>query len=386
MPRRMPDFRRIALWLLLVVASVAPRTAAVAQESTDAAGTDEPRNHPFYVFIQPDAAATSAQQLIFLDGLTGEQQVLEVTGERFSIHGRAVLYFDTARRQVMQAAPGLAEATLTEHPLLQLPTDALRIDWMTSADDNQLAWSVTRSDAPGELTTLTYVAVAEADSDGTNPRQVFTDTRRDGLRAMPVAFDPTGARLYMDYQPDGISALTAYPQYAGLFALDLKPESPGVWQFLEGEPGDFTGAGFGGAWVLRLSLAADFSGFDLNVMNVETGQRSVIPAVEQRMAFSQAGDVLISPDGAKAVYALSQITRFGTPEQTLQTVFMLVDLKSMTQRSLIEITTFVRAVSWTEDNSAIILTSPQQPGTWKIGLTDARLEKIAESTYLGLLN
>jgi hypothetical protein len=211
----------------------------------------------------------------------------------------------------------------------------------------------------------------------------MTDSRSDGLRVMPVAFDHTQTHLYLDFQPDGVSALTAYPQYAGLFELDL---NSGKWQFLEGEPGNFTGAGFGGEFFLRLSLTGDLSGFDLNVYNLNTKIRRKIPALQLRGTFSQAGDIVISPDGKQAIYALSQINSFGTPQQSIRTVFVLVDLVNMTQTNLTEITTFVRPVAWTEDNSAIIFTSPQQTGTWKINLQGTRLEKIAEPTYLGTLS
>jgi hypothetical protein len=334
---------------------------------------DNPRNHPFYVFIQPE---TSRQQLIFVDSLTGDQQTLNVTGERFTIAGRSVVYFDPAAREVMVAAP---DGELSPHPFMQMPDGAARIDWVATRDGKQFAWTVTRREASGELTTITQVAAA----DGSHQREVLINTRSDGLRAMPVAFSHTQSRLYMDYQPDGLAALTAYPQYAGLFGLDL---DSGKWEFLRDEPGDFTGAGFGGEFFLRLSLTDDLTGFDLNVYNLNTGFQRTIPALRLRGTFSQAGDILISPDGKQAIYALSQITSFGTPQQSVRTVFALVDLVNLTQTSLTEITTFVRPVAWTEDNSAVIFTSPQQTGTWKINLGDARLEKIAEPTYLGILS
>lgn len=352
----------LTVLLLMLVGSLQ------AQDSTP---QDNPRNHPYYVFIQPDA-----QTLIFVDALTGEQNTLTVIGERYTLFGRSVLFFDPQTRQVMVATP---DGELEPHPFMQMPSDAMRIDWLAAADGKRLAWTVTHSDAPGELTTTTQIASSE----GTDVRDVLTDTRRDGLRVLPVAFDHTQTKLYLDYQPDGVGALTAYPQYAGLFELDL---NTGKWQFLEGEPGDFTGAGFGGEFFLRLALTDDLSGFDLKVINLATRFSRTIPTLQLRGAFSQAGDILIAPDGSRAIYALSQISSFGTTAQSIRTVFVLVDLVNMTQTNLTEITTFVRPVAWTEDNSAIIFTSPQQTGTWKINLEGTRLEKIAEPTYLGTLS
>jgi hypothetical protein len=67
-------------------------------------------------------------------------------------------------------------------------------------------------------------------------------------------------------------------------------------------------------------------------------------------------------------------------------VFIVVDLIQMTQMALTEpITTFVQPFTWTEDNSAIIFTSRQRSGTWKITLADGTLDKISNATYLGSL-
>jgi hypothetical protein len=186
--------------------------------------------------------------------------------------------------------------------------------------------------------------------------------------------------LYLDFQPEGISDFTPFPQYAGLIALDLTTLQ---WAYLPGEPGCFCGAGFGGGLFLRLKVNGDLSGFDLHVHNLAGQIEQTIPAQAIRN-YTQAGDILLSPDGTKAVYALSQIKDFGKAGQSVRTVFMLVDLVSMTQTALTEpITTFVEPLAWTQDNSAIIFTSRQRDGTWKINLNDGRLDKAAEATYLG---
>lgn len=358
--------RKILPVLLLLISVF---SQAVAQTET--------QFHPYYVFIQPDPNGTAAKQLLFVDTLTGEETALTTPGERFTLYGLAILFYDPERRQVMLATP---DGELRAHPFVQPSPGALRIDWIAAADGSMIAWTVTRSDTPGALTTITKVALA----DGSNEQELLIDTRSDGLRVMPVAFDHDQNRLYLDYQPDGVGNLTAYPQYAGLFALDLNGGT-GEATFLPGEPGDFTGAGFGSDFFLRLKLTPTLNGFDLRVYNLETHFERVIPALTPRGTFSQAGDILISPDGKQAIYALSQISGFGSPGQNFRTIFVLVDLVKMTQTSLTEITSFVRPVAWTEDNSAVIFTSPQQTGTWKINLQGARLEKIAEATYLGML-
>jgi hypothetical protein len=237
-----------------------------------------------------------------------------------------------------------------------------------------LAWTLTGGE--NGLTTITTVA----NLDGTNPQQVLVDGPREGIRALPVAFNADKTVLYMDFQPDGIADFTPFPQYAGLFALDL---DTGQWERLPGEPGCFCGAGFGTELALRLVVSQDLSGFDVRLINPTGNVQQTIPALGLRN-YTQAGNVVISPDGTKAVYALAQIRDFGKPDQSTQTVFALVDLEAMTQTALTEpITTFVEPLAWTEDNTAILLTSRQRDGTWKISLSDGVLTKIAEATYLG---
>jgi hypothetical protein len=64
-------------------------------------------------------------------------------------------------------------------------------------------------------------------------------------------------------------------------------------------------------------------------------------------------------------------------------------LVNLTQAPLFNATTFLRPLAWTEDNSAILFTNPQEDGTWKARLgvqgVTPRPEKIAKATYLGML-
>lgn len=336
---------------------------------------------PITAFLRRDAADPMRYELIFVDLLNGEMNSVIVRGERFTVAGDAVLYFDPTRGQVMRAAP---DGQIAPHAFMQIEGVALgsaRIDWAVTPDGKLLAWTQATTDPAGRIATVTWIASA----DGSNRRILFADgPRTDGLRALPVAFSTSRTRLFMDYQPDGLTALTPYPQFAGLFALELAANEA-LPQFLPGEPGDFTGAGFGAGYFLRLALTPDLAAFDVRAFNLDSGLAWTIPALRLR-GFSQAGDFLVSPDGRYAVYALSQITGFGTPSQAVQTVFMLVDLVEMSQRSLTDpITEYVRPAAWTDDNSAIMFTSPQRDGTWKISLSDARLVKVADATYLGVL-
>lgn len=346
--------------------------SAVAQE---AAPTPRVPSAPAWLVFTRRPAPPAAE-IIFVDKFSGQETRTAVTGERFTPAGDSVLYFDPNLNRVMQAFP---DGVLREHPFIQPAPDTRRVDWLVSPDGRQIAWTLT-SAAPGGLVTTTYIAAL----DGGDQRAVLTDGPRDGIRALPVAFSADQTTLYLDFQPDGIADFTPFPQYAGLIALNL---ATGVWERLPGEPGCFCGAGFGAGLLVRLAVSPDLGGFDVRVVNLAGAEAVIqtIPAVPRRN-FTQAGGVVISPDDTRAVYALAQVRGFGTPEQSIQTVFMLVDLQILRQAPLTApITTFVEPLAWTEDNSAVLLTSRQRDGTWKINLADGQLVKVAEATYLGTL-
>jgi hypothetical protein len=327
------------------------------------------------VFLERDVDDLGFDRLIFVDALTGEANPVEVFGERYTPAGNGILYYDSASDRVMLAT---ANGRVRQHPFIQPGGGTRRVDWLVSPDGSMLAWTLTNGDSASALTTITTVA----NIDGTNPRQVLVDGPRTGIRALPVAFSSDNTVLYMDFQPDGIGALTPFRQYAGLFAVDLESGEQG---YLPDEPGCFCGAAIEAGLFLRLSVTEDLSGFDLLVYNLAGQVEQAIPAVALPN-YTQAGDILAAPDGTRAVYALAQVRGFGSENQSVRTVFVLVNLEEMTQAALTEpITTYVQPVAWTEDNSAIIFTSPERDGTWKVNLSTGTLDKVAEATYVGRL-
>jgi hypothetical protein len=214
--------------------------------------------------------------------------------------------------------------------------------------------------------------------DGGDVRQVYSDGPRDGIRAYPLAFNEDKSILYMDYQPDTIGDLTPFRQYAGLFALDLVS---GNTNSLPGEPACFCGAGIGAGTFLRLTLAE--SGFNLRIRNLHNDTEVTLPPINN---YTQGGDVLIAPDGQRAVYALAQISGFGSSSQSVQTVIALVDLLTLTQQPLgAPADRLLRPILWTEDDSAILFADVQGQTTWKATISDGTLEQVANGVYLGTL-
>lgn len=313
---------------------------------------------------------TGGNQLTFIDLLTGETRTASVNGERFVIVGDSVMFYDRASRRVMLAAPN---GSLRAHGFVQPSDPANRIDWQVSHDGQVVAWTET-SGAPNALTTVTWVAGI----DGSNRREVFRDGPRDGIRAYPLAFNDDHAVLYMDYQPNTLGDLTPFRQYAGLFALDL---TSGETHALPGEPGCFCGAGIDAGMFLRMTAAN--GGFNLRIYNLRDESERLLTPVN---SFTQGGDVLIAPDGTRAVYALAQISGLGTANQSIQTVLVLVDLLTMTQQPLgAPSNRLLRPLQWTEDDSAVLLADAQAQTTWKITVEDGALEQVANGIYLGMV-
>ena len=335
--------------------------------------------HPWMVFVQSDIDATGLDRLIFMDLQNGAENTLDVYGENYTIFGDEVMFYDYANRRVTLVAP---DTTLRLHPFIRVLADTYRVDWVL--DSQRIAWTITSRDPGGQLETITSVAALN----GAGAQIVFShsDPETPELRAQPLAFAANRDTLYMDFQLDGLSAFTPFSLYTRIFALDL---TTGAYEFLPDEPANcICGAAIRAGKFARLRLADDLGGFDFHLYDLRGGFEDRIEALRLDTAYDNGGDVLLTPDGRRAVYALSQIEDFGRETQSITTVFVLVDLLTMTQTNLTTtpIRTFVVPVDWTEDNSALLLTNPTQDGTWKINLSDGRLERVAEATYVGRIN
>ncbi|MDX2163077.1 MAG: hypothetical protein SF162_17305 [bacterium] len=373
----MRNLRTLKRGFLLAVTSIWLSVTAATAHTQDSAPSVPDRSHPRQVFIDRDAEPDGRDRVLFVDLLTGETRSTLVAGERYTVLQNTVLYFDTAADDVMLIAPDLS---VRPHPFIRKPTATRRVDWLVSQDAQRIAWTITEG-TPNALITQTFVA----ELDGMNAQEAFYDGPRDSIRAFPVAFDVDRGVLYMDYQPDAIGDFTPLRQYAGLFAVNLTTREA---ETLPGEPGCFCGAGIGAGRLVRLLLADQFSGatgFNVRIVELVSGAEAVIATLNLD-GFTQGGDVTIAPDGAQAVYTLAQVRGFGTPAQTVQTVFVAVDLLNGTQRQLTRpANSWFRPVVWTEDSRGLIVTSPALDGTWKIDLNDGSLRLIAEASYIGSL-
>ncbi|MCU0466154.1 MAG: hypothetical protein MUF38_16500 [Anaerolineae bacterium] len=351
-------------WLVLAVLAVLVNLTPAAQE------TDGTPRTVYHVLRDNRGGA-----LAFIDPVTGEEQRVLASGERFTIVRGGVIWWDSDAGQVMWA--GMDTLDASAHPFIQLRPGDSRVDWAVSDGGRRILWTLVRDDAPGIITTQTWTATV----DGADRRLILEETRTDGLRVKPVAFSPDGQNAVMDYQPGGLESLLIFPQFAGLFTIDTTAETPEA-AFLPGEPGDFTGAGVKDGRVVRLTVAGELGGFDVRVLDLALGRALTIDAL-RLSGYTLAGDVLVSPDGERAVYTLATIT--GTVGAArVESVLVSVDVSGLTQTAL---TTpqprLLRPVGWTDGGEAILLIDPAEDGTWKVRLDSGRVEPVANLTWVG---
>lgn len=340
------------------------------------AQTDDMPYHTWEVYLQRDITPDGTDILQFVDVLTGTSTVARVNGERYTPVGTSVIFYDPASQRVRQA---LTDGDVRDHPFIQLTAGAQRVDWIVSTDQRRVAWTLTyRTDT--SIRTVTEVAA----TNGADRRRVLENgPRTDGVRALPVAFAVDNSALIMDAHPDLIGDFAPYPQYASLFRLDLATRE--IDLLPNENRACFCGAGVRAGQLLRLALTSDLSGFDVRVRSLESDRSSLIDAL-RLPDYTQAGDVLIAPDGTQAVYALSQLAGFGADAPRVNTVLVLVDLVTMRQTQLTQpVPRYVHPVRWTEDNTAVIYTSPQDSGTWKVFTADGRVMRVATASFIGTL-
>jgi len=329
---------------------------------------EPPPDAPIEAFV---AGAPGLDTLTLRNLITGESVQLSTNGARYSIVGREVVFQDEASG-IVQAVG--SDGNLHEHPLIQPSSGARRIDWSASADGRLVAWTITEG-TPNALTTATYIATPE----GAGARLVLRDGPRDGIRAFPIGFSPDGGTLYMDYQPDTIADLTPLRQYAAMFALDL---ASGSVSSLPGEASCYCGGAIGAGRFVRMALAA--AGFELRVTELAGGGTRTIPSLGLA-EYTQAGDVLIAPDGSRALYTLLQLVPGGAQGE-VRALYVLVDLIGGSQRVLNPDepdARLLRPVSWSGDSAAVLMIDPAAPGTWRLDTATGDRLRVATASFVG---
>lgn len=363
---------RAAAGLLWLIACLSLSAPALAQD----AALPEAEQASWDVFLR-SGADDAALELVFINLLTGEARQASVTGERFSLLEDAVIYFDLAADQVMLAQP---DASIQPHPFIRKSAAAERVDWVLSKDRRRIAWTEARRDDEGGWSTATYVS-GTASTDETDSRELLLDGPRAGVRVLPVAFSALTDELILEAHADGITDYFAYRRYAALFALNL---IDGETRPLPDEPACYCAAGFGESLLLRLPPLSDDRATAL-VYNLDgSGSMTIEGALPE--GFKARGGALLSADDSLALYVLSQLPPSGDQAGEIRSLFVLADLQTAEQRLVSNpITGLARVLAWTDDNGAVLFTSDQLLGTWKLRLSDGKISELAPALYLGSL-
>lgn len=332
--------------------------------------------HNWAVFLRHNSAAPAETAVIFVDLLTGETTNALTRGERHTLIDDGVLYFDGNDLQVKLVKP---DGLIREHPFLVMKSGDFRIDWAVANDGRQIAWAISRQGSDGLATSLMV-----ADAGGSDIRQLLSYGPRPGIRLVPVAFDRVADALYVAVHVEGTEEATAYARHSGLFRLDYSAENVATSALTNDQP-CFCAVGFGDDVWLRLVSEDRTSGIELEIHELSTGTMRVVPPISMG-SYEEAGNLLVSSDGAVAVYALSQVSGLNSLREDIRSVAVLVDLENARQMVVnYPMSNLVRPIAFTEDNSAVLLRQEGRDGTWKMQLDDGETVMVANDTFLGII-
>ena len=360
--------------VLLALVALLGGSVTYAQDTT-ALGV---QGHSWDIFLRADPSSQGATEVIFVDLLTGESASVSTIGERYTLLDDAVLYFDVADQQVKLVKP---DGVIREHPFITMMSADYRLDWTVSADRRQIAWAASQRAADNQLTTIIMLA----DHSGNQMRQLLAYGPRAGIRLLPVAFGADGTTLYIDVIADGAELATPYRRRSNLFLLDFSGQGVATRQ-LPGDAPCFCAVGIGKDLMLRLAPSGEPDSTQVEIYNIESGVARVIEPVA-RGDYNEAGNLLLSPDDALAIYALTRAGGLQSADEAPRTVLVLADIVNARQRVVGgAMDALARPILWTEDNSAVLFTLEDRAGAWKMPLDEGQAIKVADATYLGMLN
>ena len=359
--------------LLLLILILLPAAAVFAQEPAQPAL----QRQTWDVFIRRNALSPLLTDVIFLNLLTGDQSSISALGERFTLTESGVVFYSMDEEKVKLAK---ADGIIRDHPFINVSSGTQRVDWVASHDGGQIAWTISRRVGDGQLITAVWLA----DAAGAEIRELLVYGPRDGIQLLPVAFGADDSQLYMEVYAAGSEGLSPYARRAGLFALKID-DSGAATGSLPGDQACFCPVGFGAGSMLRLAPSAESNGLDVEVFGLDDGESRVIPALS-RGNYRDGGNILLSDDGALAVYALSQARHFASEQEEIRTVLVLVDLENGWQRiASSPMPDLARPISFTDENRAVLVALERSDGTLKIDLEDGQMIEVAAATYLGRL-
>ena len=273
---------------------------------------------------------------------------------------------------------GKADGLIRDHPFISVNAETQRVDWAVAADKDWIVWTVSRRVDDGQLITATWLA----DVAGSEIRELLVYGPRDGIHLLPIGFGAERGEVFMEALAFGSVGLSPYTRRTGLFALNLAGDEL-VTRALPGDQPCLCAVGFGANLMLRLAPNRELNGLDVEIYPLDGGERQVVPALSPG-DYGDGGNILVSADGKKAIYALSQIRDDAGERDALPTVLVQVDVENGRQRIASRpMPGSIRPLGFSEDNRMALIALRQSDATWKVDLEDGRLIKVADAIYLG---
>ena len=335
------------------------------------------QQHTWDVFTRRKAENPAQTDLIFINLLSGERTTIGAVGQQFALTNNGVIYLD---RQAGQVKLAKADGIIRDHPFIHVTTDLRRVDWVVSADGEQIVWTISQTVNGGQLVTATWLA----DIAGAEIRELLVYGPRDGIHLLPIAFGDDGSEIYMEAHADGSEGLSPYSLRTGLFALVVTADELHT-RALPGDPNCLCAVGFGANRMLRLAPNSDAGGLDVEVYPLDGGDLQIIPALS-RGNYRDGGNILLSADGTQAIYALSQVRDSAAEIDEIRTLLIHVDISNGRQRiASSPITDLARPLAFTDENRALLFSTQQSNLTYKLDLENGRHTKVADAVYLGQL-
>ena len=357
--------------ILIVILALLLAVPAFGQDSAQ----PELQLHSWDVFTRDNTENPALTDVIFIDLLSGEESTFSASGERFTLAGKGVLFFDIAERQVKL---GKADGVIRDHPFINLRDESHRVDWAVSDDKEWIVWSISRQVEDGQLITATWLA----DAAGADVRELLVYGPRAGIQLRPISFGADPSEIFMEVMALGGDDSGIYARRTGLFALELADDELAP-RALPGDQTCFCAIGFGANLMLRLAPNRASSGLDVEIYDLDSGEKQTIPALS-RGNYSEGGNILISADGKQAVYALSQVRELAGERGEIRSVLVHVDIENGRQRiASSPIAGLIRPLGFSEHNRAALVAAEQSGETIKVELEDGRLVTVADAIFLG---
>jgi len=356
--------RAVLSLLTLLLCALAQAQDALPPEATQ---------HGWDVFLQGDAGNTDAHDVTFVDLLTGASSTVATTGERYSLLETGLQYFDSAADEVKWLKP---DGIIRPHPFINKSPRDERVEWMVAPDRRYVAWVTSRVTGEGQRSHVLRLAdIASGET-----RVLLRDAARVKLHLVPVYVEAGGQRIILAVQAEGSAAHTQYPRQSSLLELTLG-EGPAAARALSRSPACLCALGIGSEVLLWVAP----KGAAVTVQPL--AQAAVTEIVPPDGDISgEPGNVLLSPDGSLAVYALTEVRAAYSEQPQRRSRLVLVDWQAGIQRLFdYRADGLLAPLRWTEDNSALLFSGYPAGGTWKLRLRDGQVQKLSDAQYLGTI-